>query len=109
VLGLPRPAPATEATRTNSYCFEHPVTFIHTTTQSRGFIYRYRAGHFVMEAKQGIGAEESADDAQATLLPDLPTATRKGHGSRGTRRWDDTRLGLSRGAASPRDLRAVLL
>jgi hypothetical protein len=24
VLGLPKPAPASEATRANSYCFEHP-------------------------------------------------------------------------------------
>lgn len=92
VLGLPRPAPATEATRANSYCFEHPVTFIHTGTQSRGFIDLYRAGHFVMEAKQGTGAKPADDGAQPSLIPDLPEATRKGHGTRGTRRWDDTML-----------------
>ncbi len=92
VLGLPRPSPATEAARANSYCFEHPVTFIHTNAQTRGFIDLYRAGHFVMEAKQGTGGTQPADDAQPTLLPDLPNATRKGHGARGTRRWDDTML-----------------
>ncbi|SOC04757.1 class I SAM-dependent DNA methyltransferase [Rhodobacter maris] len=91
VLGLPRPAPATEATQANSYCFEHPVTFIHTGAQSRGFIDLYRAGHFVMEAKQGTDAARE-DDAQPALIPDLPGPTRKGHGTRGSKRWDDTML-----------------
>lgn len=90
ILGVPRPAPATESTRRNSYCFEHPVTFLHTGTQSRGFIDLYRAGHFVMEAKQGTDGARTDDDAQPSLLPDLPA--RKGHGARGTRRWDDTML-----------------
>ena len=79
-------------TGANTYCFEHPVTFIHTGTQSRGFIDLYRAGHFVMEAKQGTGARAADDSAQPSLIPDLPEPTRKGHGSRGTRRWDDTML-----------------
>ena len=92
VLGLPIPDPATKATRANSYCFEHPVTFIHTGSQSSGYIDLYRAGHFVMEAKQGIGATQPEDPAQPALLPNLPSATRKGHGTRGTRRWDDTML-----------------
>ena len=91
-LDLPKPDPAMAATRDNSYCFEHPVTFIHTGTQSPGFIDLYRAGHFVMEAKQGTGAAVPTDDAQPALLPDLPGPTRKGHGTRGTRRWDDTML-----------------
>jgi len=45
-----------------------------------------------MEAKQGVGADKPEDDRQAALLPDLPSATRKGHGTRGTRGWDDTML-----------------
>ena len=92
VLAVPRPAPATNVTSANSYCFEHPVTFIHTGTQSRGFIDLYRAGHFVMEAKQGTSGTQPEDDAQPALIPDLPAAIRKGHGARGTRRWDDTML-----------------
>lgn len=92
VLGLPKPAPATEATRANSYCFEHPVTFIHTGAQSHGYIDLYRAGHFVMEAKQGTGGDATDDAAQPSLIPDLLGPTRKGHGTRGTRRWDDTML-----------------
>jgi hypothetical protein len=92
LLGVARPAPATETTQANSYCFEHPVTFVHTGTQSRGFIDLYRSGHFVMEAKQGTGGDGADDNSQPSLLPDLPGPTRKGHGTRGTRRWDDTML-----------------
>nr|WP_296429778.1 type IIL restriction-modification enzyme MmeI [Roseovarius sp. BRH_c41] len=43
-----------------------------------------------MEAKQGVGGATPEDDTQLALLPDPPSATRKGHGTRGTRRWDDT-------------------
>jgi hypothetical protein len=91
-LGVQRPAPATEAATANSYCFEHPVTFIHTGSQTRGFLDLYRAGYFVMEAKQGVTADKPEDDAQPALLADLPKATRKGHGTRGTRGWDDTMM-----------------
>ncbi len=93
-LDLPRPNPKNENAALNSYCFERPVTFIHTGTQSHGFIDLYRAGHFVMEAKQGTGNTdaEAKNKAQPDLIPDLPKATSKGHGARGTRRWDDTML-----------------
>jgi len=92
LLAVPRPAPATEATQANSYCFEHPVTFIHTGSKTRGFIDLYCAGNFVMEAKQGVTGDKPEDDRQAALLPDLPSATRKGHGTRGTKGWDDTMM-----------------
>ncbi|MFN3970910.1 MAG: class I SAM-dependent DNA methyltransferase [Gemmobacter sp.] len=92
LLGVPGPAPAQDSTRKNSYCFEHSVTFLHTGAQSRGFIDLYRAGHFVMEAKQGTGGDAPGDGAQPSLLPDPPAPARKGHGTRGTRRWDDTML-----------------
>ncbi len=90
LLGVQRPSPATEASLANSYCFEHPVTFIHTGTQTRGFIDLYRAGHFVMEGKQGVSTPP--DPAQPALIEDIPQATRRGHGARGTRRWDDTMM-----------------
>lgn len=92
LLGVPKPAPATQSLNANSYCFEHPVTFIHTGSKSRGFMDLYRAGCFVMEAKQGVGASGGDEEAQVALLPDMPSATRKGHGTRGTRRWDDTMM-----------------
>lgn len=92
VLGVPRPTPASEMATASAYHFEHPVTFIHTGSQSRGFVDLYRASHFVMEAKQGISGDQPDSDPQAMLLPDLPKATRKGHGTRGTRGWDDTMM-----------------
>ena len=92
VLDVPRPAPATEKPTAQGYHFEYPVTFIHTGSKSRGFIDLYRAGHFVMEAKQGVSADTPGQDRQALLLTDLPKAQRKGHGTRNTRGWDNTML-----------------
>ncbi|WP_092778065.1 class I SAM-dependent DNA methyltransferase [Jannaschia pohangensis] len=87
ILGVPRPDPATQHAPSDAYCFERPVTFIHTGSQSRGFIDLYRAGHFVMEAKQGTDGKANPKTDQAELIPDLPRATRVGHGKRGTQQW----------------------
>ena len=76
----------------DDYRYERPVTFIHTGTQSRGFIDLYRARHFVMEAKQGTGKGREPEPDQLSLLGDELTKLRQGHGVRGTRRWDDTML-----------------
>lgn len=92
LLGVPRPDPATAQGQRDSYRFERPVTFLHTGSQSHGFIDLYRAGHFVMEAKQGTEGAAPDPTAQLDLLPDLPAKQRHGHGIRGTRRWDDTML-----------------
>jgi hypothetical protein len=91
LLGVPAPKPATADAQNDDYRFERPVTFIHTGTQSRGFIDLYRRGTFIMEAKQGTG-RTAPPDAQLALMPDLPAKLRQGHGQRGTRRWDDTML-----------------
>lgn len=91
LLGVPAPKPAKADTQADDYRFERPVTFIHTGTQSRGFIDLYRRGCFIMEAKQGTG-RAAAEEDQLTLLPDGPTQQRQGHGVRGSRRWDDTML-----------------
>lgn len=92
VLGVPKLERATETGQTDSYRFERPVTFIHTGSHTRGFIDLYRAGHFVMEAKQGVSGYMPDTDAQPALIPDLPATARKGHGQRGSRNWDDTML-----------------
>lgn len=91
LLDVPAPKPATADAQNDDYRFERPVTFIHTGTQSRGFIDLYQRGSFVMEAKQGTGAA-LADDTQLGLLGEVPTVQRQGHGLRGSRRWDDTML-----------------
>jgi hypothetical protein len=91
LLGVPAPKPAKADAQADDYRFERPVTFIHTGTQSRGFIDLYRRGCFIMEAKQGTG-RAAAEEDQLTLLPDGPTQQRQGHGVRGSRRWDDTML-----------------
>jgi hypothetical protein len=90
LLVVPAPKPATADAQADDYRFERPVTFIHTGTQSRGFIDLYRRGCFIMEAKQGTGS--APDDTQLTLLPDAPAQKRQGHGVRGSKRWDDTML-----------------
>lgn len=90
LLDVPAPKPATADAQNDDYRFERPVTFIHTGTQSRGFIDLYRRGSFVMEAKQGTGAVP--DESQLDLLSGVPVAQRQGHGLRGSRRWDDTML-----------------
>ena len=90
LLEVPAPKPATADAQNDDYRFERPVTFIHTGTQSRGFIDLYRRGSFVMEAKQGTGA--APDESQLDLLAGAPVVQRQGHGLRGSRRWDDTML-----------------
>lgn len=70
LLNVPAPKPATEDGQNDDYRFERPVTFIHTESQSHGFIDLYRSRHFVMEAKQGISGAESAGDARHSLLQD---------------------------------------
>jgi len=92
LLEVPKPAPASDDHGADGYRFERPVTFIHTGSQTRGFIDLYRVGHFVMEAKQGVAGTLREDDKQSDLLADLPKPARKGHGTRGTRAWDDTML-----------------
>ena len=91
LLDVAAPKPATADAQNDDYRFERPVTFIHTGTQSRGYIDLYRCGAFVMEAKQGT-AEVAGNEDQLSLLVDTATVQRQGHGVRGSRRWDDSML-----------------
>ncbi len=68
VLGVERPKPATEEASADAYRFERPVTMQHTGTQSHGFIDLYRAGHFVMEAKQGVAAKSALADRPVSSI-----------------------------------------
>ena len=87
LLGVPAPKPATADAQNDDYRFERPVTFIHTATQSRGYIDLYRRGAFVMEAKQGVAAKAALEHQLA--LPGIKAHERQGHGPRGSRRWDE--------------------
>ena len=90
LLGVEKPKPAQADGQSDDYRFERPVRFAHTHKQNHGFIDLYRAGHFVMEAKQGRDAP--VDDRQPALLSDAPAIARQGHGKRGSAKWDDTML-----------------
>ncbi|MDA7423817.1 class I SAM-dependent DNA methyltransferase [Thalassococcus lentus] len=91
LLGLERPCPATDDDSNDHYRFERPVTFAHTHKRSTGFVDVYRAGHFILETKQGVNHKKNR---QGDLTKG--TAERKqrrtGHGVRGTAAWDDTML-----------------
>ncbi|MCI5042298.1 MAG: class I SAM-dependent DNA methyltransferase [Donghicola eburneus] len=91
LLGLERPFPATDDDANDHYRFERPVTFAHTHKRSTGFVDAYRAGHFILETKQGVNQKKNR---QGDLTKG--TAERKqkrtGHGVRGTAAWDDTML-----------------
>ncbi|MFA8387524.1 MAG: class I SAM-dependent DNA methyltransferase [Pelagibaca sp.] len=91
LLGLDRPNPATDDDSNDHYRFERPVTFAHTHKRTTGFIDAYRAGHFVLETKQGVNQKKnrSADLAKGTAAR---SQKRIGHGVRGTAAWDDTML-----------------
>jgi restriction-modification enzyme MmeI-like protein len=91
LLGLERPFPATDDASNDHYRFERPVTFAHTHKRSTGFVDVYRAGHFILETKQGVNQKKNR---QGDLTKG--TAERKqkrtGHGVRGTAAWDDSML-----------------
>ena len=91
LLGLQRPFPATDDDENDHYRFERPVTFTYTRKRSSGFIDVYRAGHFVLETKQGVNQK---NDRQGDLAKGTRDRRQKrtGHGVRGTAAWDDTML-----------------
>ncbi len=90
LLGVEPPKPATSDGQNNDYRFERPVTFTHTGKLGRGRIDLYRRGCFILEAKQGADAEPAPTDQLSLLSGDA--ITQKGHGKRGSARWDDTML-----------------
>ena len=86
VIGVDPPKPAQSDGQTDDYRFERPVTETHSGDRRNRRIDLYRAGHFVMEAKQGAGPKAEQPD----LLPDPAPVARTGHGRRGTRAFEDT-------------------
>lgn len=93
LLGVERPKPTTSDGQNNDYRFERPVALTHTGRQRRGRIDLYKKQCFVLEAKQGIDAAASENQDQLSLLATINEKNhQKGHGRRGTARFDDTML-----------------
>lgn len=93
ILGVERPKPVTSDGQNNDYRFERPVTFTHTASNKRGRIDLYRKGCFILEAKQGADKRTKADENQLALLTEQEVPkSQKGHGKRGSAKWDDTML-----------------
>jgi len=91
LLGLETIKVADAEGQNNDYRFERPVTFTHTGRKSRGRIDLYRKGCFILEAKQGRHWNTEPKD-QLALLSDEQAPKQKGHGKRGSAKFDDTLL-----------------
>ena len=82
VLGVPRPAPATDTPERDDYVIDRVVT---TEAGASNYIDLYRRGCFVAEAKQGSDApEETEREALGMGGP----KRRRGTARRGTRGWE---------------------
>ncbi|EKV30340.1 hypothetical protein C882_4299 [Caenispirillum salinarum AK4] len=68
LLGLDRPDPQGADTALNDYVFERKVTFQDFGETSHGWIDLYKAGHFVLEAKQGVEKQEAGQDPDPAIL-----------------------------------------
>ncbi len=83
IIGVARPDPTLPDTAKNLYVFDRAITRTHpdgsTTTN---YIDLYKARHFVNETKQGLSADATAEELAK------PTATKTGHGKRGTLAFD---------------------
>ncbi len=82
LLGVERPAPATDTAALNPYTFERPVRL--GEDGSTGFIDLYKQGCFVLEAKQGSDLPEPTE-AETLGAPTLQR--RLGTARRGTPGW----------------------
>ena len=92
-LGVPRPDPSGPDNARNTYVFDRAVTSTlpdgSTTTH---FIDLYKQACFVLETKQGVEAASvgsAVGPASADRLFPAPAKTKKGHGIRGTKSFDD--------------------
>jgi len=83
IIGVPRPDPTSPDTAKNLYVFDRAITRTHLDgTTTTNYIDLYKARHFVNETKQGLSADATPDELAK------PTATKTGHGKRGTLAFD---------------------
>jgi hypothetical protein len=77
LLGVPRPDPTSPDPEKNLFVFDRAITRIAPDgTSVTNYIDFYKSSHFVLETKQGVGDLE------------LPSATKSGHGRRGSAAFD---------------------
>jgi len=87
LLEVPRPEPTSPDPGKNRYVFERAVTRVSPDGgTSSGFIDLYRAGHFVLETKQG--ANDHAIDSDPHGLSGAKVSVKSGHGKRGSAAFD---------------------
>ncbi|CAM3813229.1 Class I SAM-dependent DNA methyltransferase [Deinococcus saxicola] len=87
VLGVKRPEVSTTA-GSGGYVFEREVREVFTDgTSTPRFLDLYRKGCFVLEAKQGVEAEEQQGEL-ARATSGKKARKKRGHGVRGTRSYD---------------------
>ena len=83
IIGVSRPDPTSPDTAKNRYVFDRAITRTHPDgTTSTNYIDLYKAGHFVNETKQGLTADAAPEEIAK------PTATKIGHGKRGSLAFD---------------------
>lgn len=91
LLGLDKPDPPVEDNALNAYTFERRVERKKPDgTTVPNWIDLYKAGHFVLETKQGVNRlRDKADPDQPLLAPSGSASTASaGHGQRGTPTFD---------------------
>ena len=87
LLEVPRPDPTSPDPEKNRYVFERAVTRKQSDgTSTTGFIDLYKAGHFVLETKQG--ASDPTVDPDPHKLGSSKLAAKAGHGRRGSAAFD---------------------
>lgn len=87
LLELPHPDPSTADNIKNSYVIDRSIQRTNTDgTSTTVYADVYKRGCFMLETKQGTHAKKDNPD-QLSLL-DEGARLKKGHGVRGTRKWD---------------------
>jgi hypothetical protein len=83
IIGVPRPDPTSPDPAKNLYVFDRAITRTHLDgTTTTNYIDLYKARHFVNETKQGLSADATPEELAK------PTATKTGHGKRGSLAFD---------------------
>jgi len=91
LLGLPHPDPPVADNALNSYTFERRVERRKADgTTTPNWIDLYKAGHFVLETKQGVNPNRDKSHPDQPLLPSVKnrSVVSGGHGKRGSAAFD---------------------